>query len=42
MRCLALVVLLLLAAGCSVGLTVTNAPSTLPDCLGKPSAGGCR
>jgi len=41
MRRLALV-LCLLATGCSVGLTVTNAPSTLPDCMGKPGAGGCR
>jgi len=41
MRRLALV-LCLLAGGCSVGVTVTNAPSALPDCMGKPAGGGCR
>jgi hypothetical protein len=41
MRSLVLL-LCLLAAGCSVGITVTNAPSTLPDCMGKTAGGGCR
>jgi len=35
--------LVLAAGGCTVGVTVTNAPSTMPDCMGKPgSTGGCR
>ena len=35
--------LLTAVAGCTVGVTITNAPSTLPDCMGtKGSTGGCR
>jgi len=42
MKKLALVLCLALG-GCAVGLTITNAPSTLPDCMGTPgSTGGCR
>ena len=38
-----LLVLCLVLGGCSVGVTITNAPSSLPDCMGKPgSTGGCR
>ena len=41
-RALLLAFCLLLAA-CTVGVTITNAPSTLPDCMGtKGSTGGCR
>jgi hypothetical protein len=36
----------LIVAGCAerpvIGVTVTNAPSTMPDCMGKKDGGGCR
>jgi len=25
-----------------IGVTITNAPSTMPDCMGKKDGGGCR
>jgi len=44
----ALAALLVLAAmsACAdrpvIGVTITNAPSTMPDCMGKKDGGGCR
>ena len=41
-----LATLCLLAAACAerpvIGVTVTNSPSTMPDCFGKKDGGGCR
>ena len=38
--------LCLIACGCAerpvIGVTITNSPSTMPDCMGKKDGGGCR
>ena len=46
MKALGALLLLALLASCAerpvIGVTITNAPSTMPDCMGKKDGGGCR
>jgi hypothetical protein len=36
-----MLVLCLFAAGCAAGVVVTNAPSSLGNCMPEKPAGGC-